>query len=85
MAMIVFGAGTIYFQQKLNLRRQKQRKPEYASYGEAQIGGGEWKMTDHNGQEINQNTLMGKYQVVYFGFTFCPDVCPRELTKMAKV
>ena len=83
--MIIFGGGTIWFQQRLHLKKQKQKKPEYASYGEAQIGGGEWKMTDHNGQQIDQTTLQGKYQVVYFGFTFCPDVCPRELTKMARV
>eukprot|EP01084_Bolivina_argentea_P291394 500810_1 len=81
--IIVFGIGTIIFQQQLHKHRQKQRAPEYESYGEAQIGGGEWKMTDHNNKQIDQTSLIGKYQVVYFGFTFCPDVCPRELTKMA--
>eukprot|EP01084_Bolivina_argentea_P256066 430994_1 len=81
--IIFFGIGTIIFQQQIHKHRQKQRAPEYASYGEAQIGIGEWKMTDHNNKLIDQNTLMGKYQIVYFGFTFCPDVCPRELTKMA--
>jgi len=81
--IVVFGIGTILFQQRLHEHRQKQKKPQYASYGEAQIGGGEWRMTDHNGKIVTQNDLKGKYQVVYFGFTFCPDVCPRELTKMA--
>jgi len=83
VTIAVFGIGTILFQQKVNEHRQKQKKPQYATYGEAQIGGGEWKMTDHNGRRITQKEMMGKYQVVYFGFTFCPDVCPRELTKMA--
>lgn len=81
--IIIFGIGTIMFQQQVHRHRQKQKQPQYASYGEAQIGGGEWRMTDHNNSEIDQTALMGKYQVVYFGFTFCPDVCPRELTKMA--
>lgn len=83
--IIVFGIGTILFQQQIHQHRQKQKKPQYASYGEAQIGGAEWRMVDHNSKEVNQNDLKGKYQVVYFGFTFCPDVCPRELTKMANV
>lgn len=81
--IIVFGIGTIAFQQRLHQHRQKQKKPQYAAYGEAQIGGGEWKMTDHNNIDIDHTSLLGRYQVVYFGFTFCPDVCPRELTKMA--
>jgi len=83
--ILVFGAGTILFQQRLHSHRQKQKQPQYASYGEAMIGGAdtEWKMTDHHGKEVDQNTLRGAFQIVYFGFTFCPDVCPRELTKMA--
>ena len=83
--IVVFGIGTIIFQQRVHTHRQKQKKAQIVSYGEAAIGGGQWKMTDHNGKEIDQSTMAGKYQVVYFGFTFCPDVCPRELTKMANV
>ena len=83
--IIFFGIGTIFFQQRIHRHRQKQKQPQYASFGEAQIGGGEWKMTDHHNVEINEKSLLGKYQIVYFGFVFCPDVCPRELTKMSHV
>lgn len=45
--------------------------------------GGDFHMTDHNGKEFTQENLKGKYSLVYFGFTHCPDICPEELDKMA--
>lgn len=33
---------------------------------------------------MSHKDLAGKYYLIYFGFTFCPDVCPVSLMKMAK-
>lgn len=45
--------------------------------------GGEFALTDHFGRAFTQEDLKGKYNLVYFGFTNCPDICPEELDKMA--
>jgi cytochrome oxidase Cu insertion factor (SCO1/SenC/PrrC family) len=45
--------------------------------------GGAFHLTDHNGKEFTDADLKGKYSLVYFGFTHCPDICPEELDKMA--
>jgi protein SCO1/2 len=45
--------------------------------------GGSFHLTDHNGQDFTDATMKGKYTLVYFGFTHCPDICPEELDKMA--
>lgn len=45
--------------------------------------GGPFRLTDHNGKEFTEENLKGKYSLVYFGFTHCPDICPEELDKMA--
>lgn len=45
--------------------------------------GAEFSLTDHNGNTFTHEDLKGKYSLVFFGFTNCPDVCPAGLTKMA--
>jgi len=39
---------------------------------------------DTKGQPITHKEFEGKYYLIYFGFTFCPDVCPISLQKMTK-
>lgn len=42
--------------------------------------GGAFEAVDQNGVPFNQASLQGRYQLVFFGFTSCPDVCPTELS-----
>ena len=44
--------------------------------------GGAFSLTDHNGQAVTQESWPGKYKLVFFGFTHCPDICPAALDKM---
>ncbi|HWT11759.1 MAG TPA: SCO family protein [Allosphingosinicella sp.] len=41
--------------------------------------GGPFTLTGHDGRRISDSAFAGKYRLVYFGFTFCPDVCPVDL------
>ena len=41
--------------------------------------GGPFSLVDHHGNEVTEKTYAGKYLLVYFGYTYCPDVCPTEL------
>lgn len=50
--------------------------------GQALIGG-PFTLTDQTGKTVTQADYKGKYMLIYFGFTFCPDVCPTELQVMA--
>jgi protein SCO1/2 len=52
------------------------------SSGTALIGG-PFELTDHNGQRVTERDFLGKYMLIFFGFTYCPDVCPSELQVMS--
>lgn len=45
--------------------------------------GGAYTLTDQNGKKVTDKSWPGKYQLVYFGFTHCPDICPLGLNRMA--
>ncbi|MFZ3034546.1 MAG: SCO family protein [Parvibaculum sp.] len=45
--------------------------------------GGPFTMTDQTGRRVTDKDFAGKYMLIYFGFTFCPDVCPTELQVMS--
>ena len=48
-------------------------------------GGGDFTLTDHNGQRFELSSLRGKAVLIFFGYTFCPDACPTTLSKLASV
>lgn len=44
-----------------------------------------FSLTSHTGEALTAQDFSGKYTLVFFGFTFCPDVCPTTLGDMASV
>jgi protein SCO1/2 len=56
--------------------------------GEIRIGsdvtiGGPFTLTDQNGHRVTDKDFAGRFMLIYFGYTYCPDVCPTELNTMA--
>lgn len=47
--------------------------------------GGDFSLTDHQGQTFSLQQLRGKVVLLFFGYTFCPDICPTELAGLARV
>lgn len=42
--------------------------------------GGPFQLTDHTGAKVTDTDFADAHKIVYFGYTFCPDVCPTGLT-----
>lgn len=47
--------------------------------------GGEFVLTDQNGNKFASSQMKGHLSLVYFGFTYCPDICPTTLNKLTNV
>jgi cytochrome oxidase Cu insertion factor (SCO1/SenC/PrrC family) len=51
--------------------------------GQANVGG-TFRLTDQNGKSVTDADFRGRYMLIYFGYSFCPDVCPTTLAVMAQ-
>jgi protein SCO1/2 len=56
--------------------------PHVENSGKALIGG-PFALTDQTGKTVTDQDFRGRYMLVFFGFTHCPDICPTELQVMA--
>lgn len=52
-----------------------------ASTGQPAVGG-PFQLVNQDGQAVDQTLLNGKWSLVFFGFTYCPDYCPTTLTAL---
>ncbi|MDH3240008.1 MAG: SCO family protein [Alphaproteobacteria bacterium] len=68
----------------------KDRRPTRASPGGAVLItaaadiGGPFNLIDHTGKPVTDTDFRGRSMLIYFGYTFCPDVCPTELQTVAR-
>ncbi|WP_262693663.1 SCO family protein [Kordiimonas aquimaris] len=45
--------------------------------------GGNFTLTSHTGEVVSNTDFDNQYMLIYFGYSFCPDVCPLDLQKMS--
>ncbi|PKO93756.1 MAG: SCO family protein [Betaproteobacteria bacterium HGW-Betaproteobacteria-10] len=55
-------------------------KPETTSYLIAR-----YLLQDPNGRSVTSEEFIGRYQLITFGYTYCPDICPTTLVEMAAI
>lgn len=78
------GCGVVAYYNVVRSRKAADASSRVESYGKPMLGG-PWSLVDASGKPVTSGDFLGKYVLLYFGFTFCPDICPNELVKMARV
>jgi protein SCO1 len=58
--------------------------PRVATTGTALIGG-PFTLIGHDGKPVTDQAFRGKYMLVFFGFTHCPDICPTALFEVSEI
>lgn len=90
-ALVVFLAGTAIL--LLGLAAWLGRDmiaPSATSFGSATSGsgtaliGGPFELVDQSGATRTEADFKGRYMLIYFGYTFCPDICPTSLLSMTR-
>ncbi len=46
--------------------------------------GGEFELTDSSGETVRWGDFDGQYRIVYFGYAYCPDICPTDVQRMTQ-
>jgi protein SCO1/2 len=76
LVIVAFFAGQYYF--------GAPKTSGVASDTAAPLIGGPFTLTDQHGDAVTDADFRGRYMLVYFGFTYCPDVCPTALTTITE-
>jgi len=56
---------------------------ERAGAGTVDIGG-PFRLTNQYGERVTAQDFAGRYMMIYFGYTYCPDICPMTLANMTQ-
>ena len=64
--------------------RDRAASGQIASTGQPLVGG-DFQLMNQDGQPVDQTMLDGKWSLVFFGFTYCPEFCPTTLAELAAV
>ncbi|EPQ59759.1 SCO1 protein [Gloeophyllum trabeum ATCC 11539] len=83
---VLSGVGLFWYfrHEKAKLLEQREKELESRQYGRAHVGG-PFSLSTHKGEPFTEKDLLGKWSLIYFGFTNCPDICPAELDKMSTI
>jgi len=75
---LIFAAAAVAVAVALSAVLLMQDRPQSRAGGQALIGG-PFELVDQKGRAVTERDLQGRLALVYFGFTYCPDVCPTDL------
>ena len=83
--MLGVGATAVFLTGSLALGawRSRGRSPDAAAAGDSPlplpISAMDWELTDHQSRPVSARDWLGRPAMIFFGFTWCPDVCPTTL------
>jgi len=84
LAVVVIVSGFVYTMVKPKLMSEAALRANGVFLFERVRDFGQFALTDDDGQPFTPAALQGKWSLLFFGFTYCPDVCPTTLVDLGK-
>lgn len=85
LLFVATSGGLVWYFEHEKQRMQRKRVAEATKgVGRPKVGG-DFELVDQDGKPWTSANMKGRYSLVYFGFSHCPDICPEELDKMARM
>jgi protein SCO1/2 len=78
--ILVIVAGFVYRVQQPRVMTETEMKINGLYLLEKPRNFGEIQLVDHHGEAFTRDRFLGVWTLVFFGFTYCPDVCPTTMT-----
>ncbi|KAI3366315.1 hypothetical protein L3Q82_000445 [Scortum barcoo] len=84
---LLFGGGLLSVWAFVHSEKQQQlrRRQRLEQLRQVALGQGTFSLLDHHGRRRTKEDFLGRWVLLYFGFTHCPDICPDELDKLSAV
>lgn len=80
-AVLIFAAAVLVLAAGIGSYAFLLRPAGPSGSGTALVGG-PFSLTNQDGQRVTEKDFLGRYMLVFFGYTYCPDICPTELQVM---
>ncbi|MGI9202440.1 MAG: SCO family protein [Woeseiaceae bacterium] len=78
--VVAFAGGTYFL---VKTFQQNNVQPAYATVWPTPMPLPDFNLMDHTGRSVGRENLDGKWHLVFFGFTHCPDICPATLQQLS--
>ena len=75
VALLIVGVGVVFF----------LRESGEGTLAASSIRGGPFNLVDQHGTPVTETALKGHPSAMFFGYTFCPDICPTTLYEMTEL
>lgn len=84
LALVVTGGAVLLLSGVIDIGSVAKKGRNMVVAGAPQIGGA-FTLVSHEGKQVTDQDFFGKYTLIFFGYTSCPDVCPTEMNTISLV
>ncbi len=84
LAALTAMSGWEFYTARKAAREASERQATAAAERRNSIGGS-FTLTDHTGRRVSDADFRGRFLLIFFGYTYCPDVCPTAMANVSLV